>query len=152
MKVGEVMTTAVVTIGPEATWMEVAECLLDAGVSGLPVVDEGGYLLGIVSEADLVSKPAFGDRSPRSLAALLDVVTGETRWTLKATALTAGQLMTTAVLTATPYEHIREAAQRMLDHEVKRLPVLDGGELVGIVSRRDLVRSILHHHEVAQGR
>ena len=152
MKVGEVMTTAVVTVGPEATWTEVAQRLLDAGVSGLPVVDESGYLLGVVTEADLVSKPAFGDRSPRSLAALLDVVTGEARWTLKATALTAGQLMTTAVLTATPYEHIREAAQRMLDHEVKRLPVLDGGELVGIVSRRDLVRSILDRSEVAQGR
>jgi CBS domain-containing protein len=152
MNVGDVMSTVVVTVRPEDTWTQVAERMLDAGVSGLPVVDDSGYLLGIVTEADLVSKPAFGDRSLRSLATLVDLVTGGGRWMAKATALTAGELMTTAVLTATPYEHIREAAQRMLDHDVKRLPVLDGGEVVGIVSRRDLVRSILHHFETAKGR
>jgi CBS domain-containing protein len=141
MKVGEVMTTSLVTVGPEATWKDVAERMLDAGVSGLPVVDDGGYLLGLVTEADLVSKPAFGGRRHRSLAALVDLLTGEARWVGKATALNASQLMTTAVLTATPQEHLRTAAQRMLDGHVKRLPVLDGGRLVGIVSRRDLLRS-----------
>ncbi|MEW6470875.1 MAG: CBS domain-containing protein [Actinomycetota bacterium] len=141
MKVGEVMTTSVVTVGPEAPWKEVAERMLEAGVSGLPVVDHGGYLLGLVTEADLASKPAFGDRPHRSLAALVDLLTGEARWAGKATALNASQLMTTAVITATPDEPVRTAAQRMLDRQVKRLPVLDGGKLVGIVSRRDLLRS-----------
>ena len=141
MKVGEAMTTSVVTVGPEASWKEVAERMLDAGVSGLPVVDDGGYLLGLITEADLVSKPAYGERRHRSLAALVDLLTGEARWAGKATALNASQLMTTAVITATPEEHVRAAAQRMLDRQVKRLPVLDGGTLVGIVSRRDLLRS-----------
>lgn len=141
MKVGEVMTTPAMTIGPDAAWKEVAERMLDAGVSGLPVIDESGYLLGLVTEADLVSKPAFDGRGHRSLAALIDLLTGEARWTGKATALNASELMTTALLTTTPYEDVRVAAKRMLDGHVKRLPVLDGGRLVGILSRRDLLRS-----------
>ena len=141
MKVAEVMTAAVVTVGPEATWKQVAERMLDAGVSGLPVVDADGFLLGVVTEADLVSKPAFGDRRHRSLAAMVDLLSGEARWVGKATAHTAADMMTTAVVTAAPGEHIRSAAQRMLDSGVKRLPVLDGGRLVGILSRRDLLHS-----------
>lgn len=141
MKVAEVMTTSVVTVGPEATWKQVAEQMLDAGVSGLPVVDRDGYLLGIVTEADLVSRPAFGDRSHRSLAALVELFTGDARWVGKAAGLTAAELMTTAVLTATPDEDIQTVAHRMLDGQVRQLPVLDYGSLVGIVSRRDVMRS-----------
>lgn len=141
MRVAEVMTTSVVTVGPEVTWKQVAERMLDAGVSGLPVVDHDGYLLGVVTEADLVSKPAFGERRHRALAAVVDLLTGDARWAGKATALTAAQLMTTAVIVASPDDDVRVAALRMVEARVKRLPVLDGGKLVGIVSRRDLLRS-----------
>jgi len=115
--------------------------MLDGNISGLPVIDDEGSLLGIVTEADLVSKPAFGARRHRSLVAIIDLLTGASRWAAKATALTAGELMTTSVVTATPKESIRVVAQRMLERGVKRLPVLDGGRLVGIISRRDLLRS-----------
>lgn len=142
MKLAEVMAASVVTVAPEATWKEVAERVLEAGVSGLPVVDREGYLLGIVTEADLVSKPAFGDRSHRSLAALVELFTGDARWVGKAAGLTAAELMTTAVLTATPDEDIETAAHRMLDGGVRLLPVLDRGNLVGIISRRDVLRSL----------
>ena len=102
MKVAEVMTTSLVTVGPEATWKQVAERMIDAGVSGVPVVDGDGFLLGVVTEADLVSKPAFDGRRHRSLAALVELLSGEARWAGKATGLTAAQLMTTAVITASP--------------------------------------------------
>jgi CBS domain-containing protein len=141
MKVEDVMTTSVITVRPGAPFKEVAERMLDGGISGLPVVDDEGFLLGVVTEADLVSKPAFGTRRHRSLVALVDLLTGDARWAAKATALTAEELMTTSVITALPKESIRAVAERMLDRGVKRLPVLDGGRLVGIVSRRDLLRS-----------
>ena len=141
MKVQDVMTTPVITVGLDAPFKEVAERMLDANVSGLPVVDDEGFLVGLVTEADLVSKPAFGSRRHRSLAAFVDLLTGDARWAAKATALTAGELMTTAVITALPGESVEVVAQRMLERGVKRLPVLEGGRLVGIVSRRDLLRS-----------
>lgn len=140
MKVAEVMTTPVITVAPDEPWKQVAECMLDAGVSGLPVTNDDGLLLGVVTEADLVSKPAFGTRRHRALAAFVELLTGDARWAGKATALTAAELMTPAVITASPREEIRAAAQRMLDRGVKRLPVVEGGQLVGIVSRRDLLR------------
>lgn len=140
MKVQDVMTTPVITVGLDAPFKEVAERMLDANVSGLPVVDGEGLLLGLVTEADLVSKPAFGRRRRRSLAAFVDLLTGDARWVAKATALTAGELMTTAVITALPSERVEVVAKRMLERGVKRLPVLDGGRLAGIVSRRDLLR------------
>lgn len=140
MKVAEVMTTPVVTVAPDEPWKQVAERMLDAGVSGLPVTNDDGLLLGVVTEADLVSKPAFGIRRHRSLVAFVELLTGDARWAGKATALTAAELMTPAVITASPREDVRAAARRMLDRRVKRLPVVDGGQLVGIVSRRDLLR------------
>jgi CBS domain-containing protein len=141
MKVKDVVTTSLITVGPGAPFKEVAERMLDGNVSGLPVVDDQGSLLGLVTEADLVSKPAFGHRRHRSLVAVVDLLTGDARWAAKATALTAGEMMTTAVITASPNEGIQAVAQRMLERRVKRLPVLDDGRLVGIVSRRDLLRS-----------
>jgi CBS domain-containing protein len=139
MKVADVMTTPVVTIGPEASWKHIAEFMLDDWVSGVPVTNDDGLLLGIVTEADLVSKTAFKDGPHRSLKAFVELLTGDARWAGKATALTAADLMTTPAITTSPSEDIRAAAQRMLDRRVKRLPVVEGGQLVGIVSRRDLL-------------
>src|SRR5687767_8393221 len=98
MKVGDVMTTSVITVGAQAPFKEVAERMLDGNISGMPVVDDEGFLLGVVTEADLVSKPAFGARRHRSLVALVDLLNGDARWAAKATALTAGELMTTSVV------------------------------------------------------
>jgi CBS domain-containing protein len=140
MRVADVMTSPVLTVGPDAPWKQVAERMLDADVSGLPVTNDDGYLMGVVTEADLVSKPAFGTRRHSPLAAIADLLSGDARWAAKATALTAAELMTTAVITASPREDVRIVAQRMLERGVKRLPVVDGGQLVGIVSRQDLLR------------
>lgn len=142
MKVADVMTRAVITVGPDAPWQEVTERMLDAGVSGMPVTDPEGSLLGIVTEADLITKPAFGARRTRLLAAFVELVTGDAGWADKVTAVTAGELMTAPAITASPAEDIGAAALRMLDRRVRRLPVVDRGRLVGIVSRRDLLRTL----------
>lgn len=67
MKVRDVMTPAVITVTPETTFKETAERLLDYGVSGMPVVDSHGRLVGLVTEADLMSKEAFDNRHRRPL-------------------------------------------------------------------------------------
>lgn len=140
MKVQDVMTKIVVTATPEMSFKETAELLLDYGVSGLPVVGAHNRLLGIVTEADLMSKEAFDSRRRRPLAALIDHLTGTAQWIDKAAGLTAGEVMTTTVVTAEPGEEIGAAARRMLERGVKRLPVTEDGRLVGVVSRHDLLR------------
>ncbi|HEV8627022.1 MAG TPA: CBS domain-containing protein [Acidimicrobiia bacterium] len=148
MKVRDVMTPLVVTASPEMSFKETAELLVEAGVSGLPVVGPGGRLLGLVTEADLMSKEAFDTRRRRPLALLVDHLTGAARWVDKAAGLTAGEVMTTDVVTAAPAEDIRVAARRMLERGVKRLPVVEDGRLVGIVSRYDLLR-LFHRPDAA---
>jgi CBS domain-containing protein len=147
MKVRDVMTTAVITVEPTTTFKETAERLLDYGISGLPVVD-GGRLVGLVTEADLMSKEAFGSRTRRPLEAVIDLLKGDRRWAGKAPGLTASEVMTTDLVTARPDEDIRVAARRMLERGVKRLPVVEGERLVGIVSRHDLLR-LFHRSDTA---
>lgn len=133
-----------ITVGPDAPWKQIAEQMLNAEVSGLPVTNDDGLLLGIVTEADLISRTAFGQRRHRPLAALIDLMTGDAHWATKASGLTAADLMTTDVVTASPGDDVAVAAQRMLDRRVNCLPVLDGGQLEGIVARCDLLR-VVHH-------
>lgn len=144
MKVKDVMTTSTVTATPDTPFPALVDQLVHYGVSALPVVDGDGHLVGIVTEADLVSKEAFGGRRRRVIELLGDLVAGgETRWAIKGKGRTAAQLMTTGVETAEPTEDLRVAARRLVEHGRKRLPVVDGGQLVGIVSRSDILR-VLH--------
>lgn len=152
MKVRDVMTSTVVTATPETPFPELVDLLLRHGISGLPIVDASGQLVGIVTEADLVSKEAYGGRPRRLLEVLADLVAGgETRWAVKGKGRTAAEVMTRSVETARPDEGLREAARRMVERGVKRLPVVEHGRLVGIVSRTDLLRT-LHRddHDLAR--
>ncbi|MEV4536486.1 CBS domain-containing protein [Asanoa sp. NPDC049518] len=133
--VGDVMTRRVTTVRAEATYREIVDELVEHAVSAVPVVDGHGRVLGIVSEADLLHKvEAVG--APRSRAmrwpARLASATSE--------GTTAAQLMTTPAVTIGPNDRIADAARR-LARRIRRMPVVDGrGRLVGIVSRRDLLR------------
>lgn len=147
MKVRDVMTSTVVTVTPDTPFPELVDRLLHYGISGLPVVDEDGHLVGIVTEADLVSKEAYGGRRRRALELLADLIAGrETRWASKGKGRTAAQVMTTKVETARPGDDLRAAARRLVENRLKRLPVVDDGKLVGIVSRTDLLR-VLHRSD-----
>ena len=140
MKVKDVMTTPVVTVGADASFKEVANTLLTRDVSGVPVVDADGTLLGVVTEADLISKEAYeGSRSP--LALVVGYFAGhDPRWVRKAEGLTARDVMTADVAVARPGDDVGEAARRMLERDVNRLPVVEHGRLVGILTRHDLLR------------
>jgi CBS domain-containing protein len=141
MKVQDLMTTPVVSVGPQAPFGEIVETLLSHDVSGVPVVDDAGAVLGIVTEADLIAKEAYGYRRRRGIVLLSDYLKGrDPAWVRKAGGLTARELMTAAVATAEPEEEVGAAARRMLEGHHKRLPVVDDGKLVGILTRHDLLQ------------
>jgi CBS domain-containing protein len=135
MQVKDVMTKPAVSVGVEASLKEVAAILVERHISGLPVVDSEGAVLGVVSEADILLKEQ-GER-PREglLASLRKHEPG------KEEARTAGEAMTSPAQTIDPSASIAEAARTMIERAVNRLPVVAGGKLVGIVTRADLARA-----------
>src|SRR5262245_18813891 len=140
MKVQDIMTREIVTIGPEADLRDVARILVDNDISGLPVCGVQRELLGIVSEGDILVKEA----GPRDDAGLLGRLRrSSATCAQQARALTVKDARTTPVVTISPYAPVAEAARRMSDLGIKRLPVVKDGELVGIVSRTDLVRAFV---------
>jgi CBS-domain-containing membrane protein len=136
--VKDLMTTQVVTVAPETPFKKIVACLAEHRVTALPVVDDQGWVLGVVSEADLLLKEEFPD--PDQDIPLL--------WTrrrraerAKAAASTAADLMTVGVVSISGDATVPEAARRMHTAKVKRLPVVDErGRLVGIISRADLLK------------
>lgn len=147
MKVREVMTTDVVTVREDTPLKEAARLLAGRGISGLPVVDAAGAVLGVLSEADILVKEG-GDRERHGglLGWLLEP--GEPWLDDKLTARTAGEAMTAPALTIEPDRSVRDAAVTMLEEGVNRLPVVDpGGLLLGLVSRGDLVRAFARSDE-----
>jgi CBS domain-containing protein len=143
MRVRDVMTTDVLTVAPETELRDVAALLVQKRISGVPVV-EGGRVLGVVSERDILFKERPTDGIHRGvLAWLMD----EGDLMLKIDARTAKAAMTSPAVTIGPARTVADAATMMLDDGVSRLPVVDKGQLVGIVTRHDLVRAFARSDE-----
>ena len=148
MRVRELMTERVLTIGPEAPIKDVARILVEHRISGLPVCDMEGRVLGVVSEADILYK----EHDPREAhvgGPLGWIVDGTPNYTgyVKAGALTARKAMTSPAITVAPWESVSEAARIMCERRVNRLPVVHHEHLVGIVTRADLVRAFTRADE-----
>jgi CBS domain-containing protein len=141
MKVREVMTSDVTTVGRDTSLKDVAAILAERHISGVPVVDGDGAVLGVVSEADIVQKEVPAPPERTGLFRWLDVETGEVR--AKIAARTAGEAMTAPAVTIEVDRPVSEAASLMVKRRIKRLPVVDRGKLVGIVTRADLVEAFL---------
>jgi len=127
-------------VAPEASLKDVAAVLVEHAISGMPVCDGDGRILGIVSEADILYK----ERGPRPrrggpLAWLVDGA-GYAE-VAKSAARTAGKAMTRPAVTIDPDRPVSEAARLMLERRVNRLPVVKADQLLGIVTRADLVRA-----------
>jgi CBS domain-containing protein len=145
MKVADVMTREVWTVTRETPLRKVARILTEVGASGLPVV-EGDRVVGVVSEADILVKERGQTPQRGGLLGLL-LENGADR-AAKLWARTAGEAMTAPAITIAPERSVTEAAGRMLDERVNRLPVVDDdGTLVGIVTRADLVRAFVRSDE-----
>jgi CBS domain-containing protein len=148
--VGDVMTYRVITVDDRTPFKDVVRLIRKHGVSALPVLDQAGRLVGIVSEADLMLKEehAAGERSSRPFPWRGDAGRGNgvPPWIQrsKAQGVVARDLMTSPVVTVAPREPVALAARIMRENRVKRLPVTNAeGDLVGIVSRSDLLTTFL---------
>lgn len=140
--VGDVMTTSVVSVHRSTPLKEVAQALIDNRISGVPVVDVDGAVLGVVSEADLLVKEQGADAiNHRPLARFIGESTESRAQLARLGAVNAAEAMTAPAITITSNRSIHEAAAIMTARRVNRLPVVDDGRLVGIVSRADLVRA-----------
>jgi CBS domain-containing protein len=133
--VKDVMSTHVMAVREIASFKEIATRLREQRVSAFPVVDLDGKVIGVVSEADLLTKEALEGTVPRTLQGL----TGQ-RVRSQVAAVTAADLMTKPAVTIGPDEPVTSAARLMYSRRVKRLPVTsDDGRLVGIVTRSDVL-------------
>ncbi|HYM68941.1 MAG TPA: CBS domain-containing protein [bacterium] len=145
----EIMSAPAVTVSPDTPVREVVTLMVRFGISGLPVADEQGRLLGIVTEADVLRKEERPQPSPPIVP-----WHGRSLWLerrvdqyQKLTGTTAGALMTENVLTATEDTHVRELVHLMLAHGVNRIPIVREGRVVGIVSRADVLTVFLRDDE-----
>jgi CBS domain-containing protein len=130
--VKDVMTTRVIWVRKDATFREMAIALRDYRVSAFPVVDDDRKVIGVVSEADMLTKEAVDQGAISGILHRRDAS--------KARGVTAGDLMTAAVIAVRPEDTVEHAAKLMYDRKVKRLPVTDAdGRLVGIISRADVL-------------
>jgi CBS domain-containing protein len=135
------MTADPVTVAPTATVKDIAEVMLDRDVGSVPVVDIGGVLVGIVSEGDLVCREGYPTARHHYLSAFVESARTEHRhhWAQRAEGLTAGEIMTTDLVTCHSDELLPIVTRRMLSKEVRAMPVVDEGRLVGILARHDLL-------------
>ena len=114
MKAEDVMTTRVITVTENQTKQQAARLLAQHRISGLPVINNEHVVVGVVTEYDVISKEGQ----------------------------TVGEIMTRGVISVTPDTDLEDVGHILVHERIKRLPVLDSGRLVGIVSRADLVREV----------
>jgi CBS domain-containing protein len=133
--VKDVMSTHVIAVRQSAPYKDMAVMLHDQRVSAFPVLDDDNKVVGVVSEADLLTKAAFEGTVPRTL------LSRQERLRKQVNALTAADLMTKPPVTVGPDEPVTSAARLMFDQRVKRLPVINAnGTLIGILTRADVLR------------
>ena len=143
MKASDVMVSNVITVGPEATVQDVAELLLHHRISAVPVVGAKGEILGIVSEGDLINRPESETerRKPWWLDALASNE-GLAADYVKSHSRNVADVMTRDVITASPETSVAEIAALLERNRIKRVPIVDNGRIVGIVSRANLLQGL----------
>ena len=148
MRAMDVMTTHVITVGPDTSVQEVAKILSERSISGVPVVDAENRLIGIVSEGDLLHRVETGTErrvQRRRRSWWLDTIGSEeelARNYVKSHGRTAGDVMTREVVSVSDTTELADIANLLEMKRIKRVPVVRDGKLVGIVSRANLVRAL----------
>jgi CBS domain-containing protein len=146
MNVQDVMMKPVIVVRETTTLEEIARVMLDNQIGGVPVVDDSGKIVGIVTESDFAAKergiPFSLVRAPQLFGDWLGP-TGVERVYKAARTLTAKSIMQTRVITVGEDDPLERVLQLMMHHDINRIPVVRAGIPVGIIARRDLLRLML---------
>jgi CBS domain-containing protein len=146
MRAMDIMTTDVITVDPDMTVQDLAKLLAERGISGAPVVDASGRLVGIVSEGDLLHRAEIGTarrhRERRRSWWLDDFASDLARDYIKSHGRTVKDIMTRDVVTLTEDTDLGEVAALLEAKRIKRVPVTRDGKVIGIITRANLVRAL----------
>src|SRR5262249_19981018 len=143
MKARNIMTWGAIAVGPDESVMHAVRLMLQNKISGLPVVDDKGQLIGIVTEGDFLRRGELGTQRQRPR--WLEFLLGPGRLAqeyVQTSGRKVAQVMTPEPKTVTPETLLEEVVRLMERHRVKRLPVVQDDKLVGIVSRADLLHAL----------
>jgi CBS domain-containing protein len=143
MRIKDIMSKTVITVSPTTTIAEAINLMIGARISGVPVVDEAGALVGVLSESDLLRRVEVGTQRRRShwLEWLIEPGRLAAEY-VRANGRLAREVMTVDPITIADDASVKDAVSIMERRKVKRLPVVHGGKLVGIISRADVIRSL----------
>jgi CBS domain-containing protein len=143
MNASDVMISTILSVRPDATIAEAIRLMLDNRISGLPVIDAAGRLVGILTEGDLLRRGETG--TERHRPRWLEILMGPGRLAeeyVRTHGRKIGEVMTRDPVSVTPDTPLKEIVALMERHRIKRVPVLDGDVPVGILSRADLIRGL----------
>lgn len=143
--VHDVMTAPVVACRDEAFFEEIAEILADRDISGMPVVDGEGRVVGVISERDLAY--AFGGPMVRLAIRRHSDLPMHVIGDLPAGARRARDIMTSPAVTVSLDTRLEEVARLMHNYQINRIPIMDGDHLVGIVTRGDVLGAVAHEEQ-----
>lgn len=153
MKAADVMTSKVITVGPDAQLQDVAQMLLANRISAMPVVAADGKLIGIISEGDLMRRVESGTERRRSW--WLELMTGREVLAaeyVKEHSRKVSDVMTREVITVKPETPLSDIATVLERNGIKRVPVVQDGKVVGIISRANLLQALASYRAPIEGR
>ncbi|GLQ77288.1 histidine kinase [Mesorhizobium huakuii] len=144
MQASSIMTSPVIAVEPSASIADAAGLMLSRKISGLPVISRDGVLVGIVSEGDFLRRRELGTKRkrPRWLEFLVSPGRVAEEY-VHANGRRVDEVMSENVVTTSPETALEDVVELMMRHQVKRIPVVEGGKVVGIVTRSDLLRALL---------
>jgi CBS domain-containing protein len=144
MTAREIMTTPVITAGPDATLAEISELMLAHRISGIPIADSDGRLVGIVTESDMLEEDKRRQLLPRvTIFGMVPAHQGPVEDALlKVRTFRAREVMTEKIFTVEPDTPVSEVAGLLVRERINRVPVVEGGKVIGIISRADLIRAL----------
>jgi CBS-domain-containing membrane protein len=143
MRAHQIMTRQVITIGPETSVVEAADTMLRHHISGLPVVNTAGKLTGIISEGDFIRRAEIGTQRKRGRWLQLLVAKGQSGSEyVRERGRKVNEIMTPDPVTVAEDTPLEDIVRIIEQHNVKRLPVVRGDQLVGIVTKSDLLQAV----------